>query len=108
MIRYSSDSDLRKLKLLTTPQLIYVNPTLAPAHTVAAAKPARLLLQPHGQLPELMSKTLPRFLLVGRIDGRQIGLESVFSDRHIGQAGRSRSESTSASNVCLQLWQAYV
>jgi len=65
-----------------------------------------LLPHPHGQLPELMSNTPRRRVLEGRIDGRQTGLKTVFSDRHIGQAGCSLSEATSASNVCLQLWQA--
>jgi hypothetical protein len=72
----------------------------------AAPARARLLLQPHGQRPELMSNDPRRRLLVVRIDGRQTGLKRVFLDWHIGQTGFSRSDATSASNVCLQLWQA--
>jgi hypothetical protein len=72
-------------------------------HTALAPKRACLLLQPHGQPPELMSKTRRRFLLAGRIAGRQTKLTSVLTDLHCGQAGCSRSESTRASNMCLQL-----
>src|SRR6202162_6266380 len=42
-------------------------------HMAAAPARARLLPQPHGQPPELISNTPPRRLLEGRSEGRAAG-----------------------------------